>query len=377
LSTLLAAGGGGHQSVPRNLMKGVHALSSAPTGRPNNDSCGGFFSRTLEPVSPRLQLHIVDETDSTQDEARRMLHEIFNEERPAEAEGSGSGGSGTDDASTSQSCRNLGGSTPGSGTAYAVMAKRQTSGRGTQGRTWEAGAGNLFLTVCLPMDAVPVRITLLPLQVAVLVAKLVHNVVAQHSPNSVKTASKRTTVKWPNDVLVDQRKISGTLIENVIVSSNKRSGGDAWLLIGVGINVESAPTLDSSSPGKHGRQSISLRDALPTDAELPSAIELGTALASQMVDWAFLVEEGVDEGDEDSANRRHKRAMREAKVIEDWREFAAWGTRYELRGRTVEEEIVAGFRGETVTTLDIEPDGQLLVVDSNGSERRLVADYLF
>jgi Biotin/lipoate A/B protein ligase family len=237
--------------------------------------------------------------------------------------------------------------------------------------------------VCLPMDAVPVRITLLPLQVAVLVAKLLHSVVSQHSPNddNDKTSPRRTTVKWPNDVLVDQRKISGTLIENVIVNSKQSGGGggDAWLLIGIGINVESAPTLDSSSPGKHGRQSISLRDILSKDAALPSALELGTSLASQLVDWAYLVDEaeGADEGDRGSANRQQMRARRETKVIDDWREFAAWGTRYELRGKTVEEETTPTFRGETVTTLDIEPDGQLIVVDSTGAERRLVADYLF
>jgi biotin-(acetyl-CoA carboxylase) ligase len=331
-----------------------------------------------------LRLLVVDETDSTQDEARRMLHEIFKEERPEEAESAGTDGSGSGaDEFSTQSCLPLGASSEsGNPTAYAVMSKRQTSGRGTQGRTWEAGSGNLFLTVCLPMDAVPVRITLLPLQVAVLVAKLVHSVVSQHSPNddNDKTSPKRTTVKWPNDVLVDQRKISGTLIENVIVNSKQSGGGgDAWLLIGVGINVESAPTLDSSSPGKHGRQSISLRELLPNGAALPSAIELGTSLASQLVDWAYLVneDERADEGDRGSANRQQMRARRETKVIDDWREFAAWGTRYELRGKTVEEETTRSFRGESVTTLDIEPDGQLVVVDSTGTERRLVADYLF
>jgi BirA family biotin operon repressor/biotin-[acetyl-CoA-carboxylase] ligase len=233
------------------------------------------------------------------------------------------------------------------------------------------------LTVCLPAESIPVRITLLPLQVAVLVAREIDRYVrAPGTDAGGGSKHRRTTVKWPNDVLVDERKISGTLIESVIVQNGNRDreeGTSTWLLIGIGINVGSSPRLDpAKSPGKHGREATCLRDAAVLDERapsLPSPVELGTALASQLADWALL---GTDE-------RRwpRQRAELEARVIDDWKEFATFGRSYELRGQTVEEEMSGSYVGERVTTLDVEPDGQLVVVDSSGLERRLVADYLF
>jgi BirA family biotin operon repressor/biotin-[acetyl-CoA-carboxylase] ligase len=316
-----------------------------------------------------LNLQIVDEADSTQDEARRLLEQAFG------------GGAAEEKADAAAADVKGGGSTGVPKNALiAVISRRQRRGRGTRGRTWESGAehgeedgGNLFLTVCLPLESVPVRITLLPLQVAVLVARLVDRYVAA-APSSPERQRRRrrTTVKWPNDVLVDDRKISGTLIESALVQDRggaSPSYSTSWLLIGIGINVNSAPDLAASaSPGKHGRLATSLRDAIGAAAPLPSPAELGTELASQLADWVFQA---------DQPDPPHSRESLENRVIEDWKDFAAFGTAYEMRGQTVEEEEAGDYEGERVTAQDIEPDGRLVVLDASGRERRLVADYLF
>ncbi len=102
----------------------------------------------------------------------------------------------------------------------AVLAERQTAGRGRLGRTWESPAGNLFLSVVLRPRLPPERLTLLPLAAGVAVAEAVdeQGVTAQ--------------LKWPNDVLVGSRKLGGILAEGL-----SGSRGTHAVVLGVGVNV--------------------------------------------------------------------------------------------------------------------------------------------
>jgi len=275
--------------------------------------------------SPHLQFHhLQGPVGSTQDEARRLLRER--------------------DASEAPKC-------------LAVLADQQIQGRGTKGRNWEGGelTGNLYLTICLPMDKIPVVFTLLPLQVGVLVAQRVSRLIqACHSSDKNET---RATVKWPNDVLVGDKKISGTLIENEIMSDNS-----SWLLVGIGVNVAFSPSL-TGSPGKQVRGATCIQDSCPGDL-LPqdTAAILGLDLANALVEWMV--------------DRETAKATKEAQVIEDWKSFAAFGTPYEMRGE-IEDETAGTHKGETVVAVNIQDDGQLLVRGENGLERLLIADYMF
>jgi hypothetical protein len=187
----------------------------------------------------------------------------------------------------------------------------------------------------------------------------------------------KVTVKWPNDVLVDQRKISGTLIETENVSyGNFSSYGTSWMLIGIGINVATAPRnfMSNNRPGKHIRPPCCIQDFCKSSfntmdethtTKLPSntAIILGQDLASAIADWV-LNDSTVDKD------------VQEERLIQQWRSFAEWGVHYELRGRVVDEEQ-GGYEGERVTTVNIERDGQLRIRGADGRERLLIADYLF
>ena len=95
-----------------------------------------------------------------------------------------------------------------------VTASEQTAGRGRQGRTWSAPAGRALLCSLLLRD--PPR--LLPMAAGVAVAEV---------------AGARAMIKWPNDILIDGRKVAGILVEG--------RPQEHWAVIGVGLNVALRP----------------------------------------------------------------------------------------------------------------------------------------
>ena len=101
------------------------------------------------------------------------------------------------------------------------MAQRQTAGRGRRGSPWQTGEGNLAATLLLRPDAPQTVIG----QLSFVAALAAADMAAQFAPNAA------IAVKWPNDVLVDGRKLAGILLES----------GTGWLAIGIGVNLASHP----------------------------------------------------------------------------------------------------------------------------------------
>lgn len=130
--------------------------------------------------------------------------------------------------STSDLCRTL--AVAGEPGPLAILARRQTEGRGTQGRKWVSTAGNLFLSVLLRSreQARDVGQWSLLAGVALVEALL---------PLLPTPAALR--LKWPNDVLLDGAKLAGILVE----SSAKADGTLDWLVVGIGVNLTAAPDL--------------------------------------------------------------------------------------------------------------------------------------
>jgi len=91
-----------------------------------------------------------------------------------------------------------------------VTAASQSAGRGRQGRTWTAPPGRALL-MSLVVREPP---ALVPLAAAVAVA------------DAVGAAAQ---IKWPNDVLVDGRKVAGILVEG--------RPQERWAVVGIGVNV--------------------------------------------------------------------------------------------------------------------------------------------
>lgn len=106
-----------------------------------------------------------------------------------------------------------------------IVADRQTAGRGRQDRVWDSPAGNIFTTA---LFAEPGGINV-ALRIPFAAALAVVDTALQFAPDAP------VQVKWPNDVRVEKRKISGILVET------GGAGQSIWVAAGTGINVAFAP----------------------------------------------------------------------------------------------------------------------------------------
>ena len=121
--------------------------------------------------------------------------------------------------STNEEARRL--AEAGEETPLWISATRQTAGRGRRGRAWDTGDGNLAVTLLLRPQASQAVTGQLSFAAALAAAEMV-----QHF-----APAAAVTVKWPNDVLAEGRKIAGVLLE----------GGSGWLAVGIGVNLAHHP----------------------------------------------------------------------------------------------------------------------------------------
>lgn len=103
----------------------------------------------------------------------------------------------------------------------AILADAQSAGRGRYQRTWVSHHGNLYVSFIYACEERDAR---LAYSVGVAIAETL--IAFGVSP----------TIKWPNDILIDGKKISGTLIEY--------SG--RFVIVGIGINIKTNPTVNAS-----------------------------------------------------------------------------------------------------------------------------------
>ncbi len=191
-----------------------------------------------------------------------------------------------------------------------VIAEEQTAGRGRDGRTWRSPAGGVWLGMLL-RSPVPV-LGALSLRVGLVLADVVDDLIGR---------GDSTRLKWPNDVLVYDRKVAGILCE-------ARWQGDTlqWMGVGIGVNVA------NEVPAELDGRAITLRELLPDvrridvlDRLIPPLVRL-TAHGAQLTEF----------------------------------ECTAFARRDWLRGRQIRTPISGRAAG-------IRPDGALLVDTGSGT----------
>lgn len=190
-----------------------------------------------------------------------------------------------------------------------VIAKKQTGGKGTKGRSFSSNEGGVYLTkLCFYENFFAKDAFLIMARTAVAVCK------------TLEDFSLKPKIKWANDVFVSDKKICGILIENSF-SSNKISSS----IIGVGLNVNN-----------------SLPDEL-TDIATTMQLEKNSPLDIQAVESKLL--EYLDE--EFSMDEYIKRV-----------------------GYLNEEVALVTTTGEELATLlRVEQDGALVVKTLNGEQK--------
>ena len=103
----------------------------------------------------------------------------------------------------------------------AVIARRQTAGKGRLGRSFRSPEGGLYLSVLWRGCPAEQLLTVTPLA-AVAVCRAIE-----------QTCGAVCGIKWCNDVVLNGKKLCGILTE----SSLRPDGGAEWLVVGIGVNV--------------------------------------------------------------------------------------------------------------------------------------------
>ncbi|NLW83782.1 MAG: biotin--[acetyl-CoA-carboxylase] ligase [Phycisphaerae bacterium] len=143
-----------------------------------------------------------------------------------------------------------------------VLAEEQTKGRGRRGRKWQSAAGESILCSILLIDTL-IEAELLTLTAAVAVAEAIRN-----------CCGLNATIKWPNDILVNGRKLAGILVEKRTV------GGRTCYVVGVGVNCNQNVEAFNGHTLRTPATSIRIETASPIDRT-----GLVCALLQAFEDW--------------------------------------------------------------------------------------------
>jgi BirA family transcriptional regulator, biotin operon repressor / biotin---[acetyl-CoA-carboxylase] ligase len=141
-----------------------------------------------------------------------------------------------------------------------VVSKIQTGGRGRLGRTWGSPAGGLWMSLVLRLG------------ISTEVAPRITQTAAVGVAKALRKLGVGAEIKWPNDLLVDGRKICGILaessVENIPVAAKKVGAGEGrrvdFVVLGVGLNAN----LDPQDLGVPENHAATLRSELGQDIDL-------------------------------------------------------------------------------------------------------------
>jgi BirA family biotin operon repressor/biotin-[acetyl-CoA-carboxylase] ligase len=214
-----------------------------------------------------------------------------------------------------------------------ILADQQTSGRGRSGRLWVSPKGNLYLSLIikesLPLDIIS--------QLSFVAALAVRDSVA----SCLEGVKADVLCKWPNDILVNGKKIAGILLESSPVFGTK----EHMVIIGIGINLASYP----KNVDRHSLQAMSLRELKG------SAVSVKDFLPILLPTWRKYYQMW-----------EHERAH----VMKLWLEHA-YGVGKEVIVRLPHETFSGVFDGMEFDS------GALIVSLANGSTRRVIVGDVF
>lgn len=205
-----------------------------------------------------------------------------------------------------------------------AIAERQQGGRGRMGREWNSPEGGIWLSVVLRPELSPADAPKLTIMTAVAVADAIF-----------QSAGICANIKWPNDILVDGKKVCGILTE-----MSAEMDAINYVIIGIGINVN-----NDNFPDELRDKSASLKQLKGVEV---SRIRVLASLLEKLESYYLMAErEGFE------------------KIFDRWRELCInLGKNVRIVGKNV------SFEG---TAIDIDSAGALLVKTSSGKIERVLS----
>lgn len=216
----------------------------------------------------------------------------------------------------------------GAPAGIAITASTQTAGRGRSGRGWSTAGADLALSVLLRPPLTPAAAAASSFVAALAVADFA----AARLP-----AESAPKIKWPNDVMIGDGKLSGILLE-----ASGAGGQVEWLVIGIGVNLAPA-----ERPGAANPIDIVTAGGLPLTPQ-----EAATGLLDDLGRWVDIwLEQGF------------------GPIRDAWR----------LRARDLGRQVAARLPNETIhgVARDLAEDGALILDLPDGSERLIAAGDVF
>jgi BirA family biotin operon repressor/biotin-[acetyl-CoA-carboxylase] ligase len=211
-----------------------------------------------------------------------------------------------------------------------VLAETQRRGRGRLGQEWFSPAGvNLYASVLF-------RQPLLPRQ-----AGLFSFIAGLALADAIRELGLHPAIKWPNDVLVNTRKVGGSLVECAI-----RDETVEFLVLGIGANLNVRAESLESALGDAAASATSLSEALGHEVDRNA---FAAAYLNRLEEWALA----------------YKKAGA-GPVLEAWR------ARDILTGRRV--AVRGTGAGYEARVLGVNDEGQLVVQDSLGARRLILTE---
>tara|TARA_Y100000310_G_C20702467_1_gene831164 strand:- start:5135 stop:5863 length:729 start_codon:yes stop_codon:yes gene_type:complete len=207
-----------------------------------------------------------------------------------------------------------------------VVAEKQKKGRGKFNRGWSSELGGLYMTIALKEDDLD-NVRYLTFIAAVSVAKTIK-----------KITKLNAQVKWPNDVLIDDKKVCGILTETITNKNNN------YALIGIGVNVNQK---------KFGKNLIKKTTSLKLETNKNYDIKkLSKAIIKEF-----------------NSLYKYYTNKKYTEIIKIWKKYS------HTLGRKIRAKTLSGtYVGEAV---DVDSDCNLMLKLSNGKLKKIVEGDIF
>ena len=202
-----------------------------------------------------------------------------------------------------------------------VIAEEQTAGRGRLGRSWLNPSGVMALSIIL-------RPEISQLSSLTMVASLATSLGIE------RATGISSTIKWPNDVLIDGKKVSGILSESALSGESVD-----WAIVGIGVNVNFDPL------------------AYPEIADIATSLSYTLGREVSQLDVLLCLLHELE---------RYYVALQRGEPI-----YKEWQAKLETLGKTV--QVKSGDFVEQGYAESVERDGSLLLRRSDGSLARFIA----